>query len=136
MTGRNVVVVNKRELIAEEKWATFAAAFPEQPVVAVSARERLGLESLEEAVCRLVLGDGSGLAGADDLRPQRPPPRRSRKGVGRSSPPLRRGLAAGAPVDLLAVEVQSALDELADLVGLTTPEDVLDAIFSRFCIGK
>jgi tRNA modification GTPase len=45
-------------------------------------------------------------------------------------------LAAGAPVDLLAVEVQSALDELADLVGLTTPEDVLDAIFSRFCIGK
>ena len=45
-------------------------------------------------------------------------------------------LAAGAPVDLLAVEVQTALDELADMVGLTTPEDVLDAIFSRFCIGK
>ena len=131
----HVVVVNKRELIAEEKWATFAAAFPEQPVVAVSARERLGLESLEEAVCRLVLGDGSGLAEQMTCAPNV----RHRAVLEKALAACHRfaeALAAGAPVDLLAVEVQSALDELADLVGLTTPEDVLDAIFSRFCIGK
>ena len=45
-------------------------------------------------------------------------------------------LAEGAPVDLLAVEVQTALDCLGDITGLTTPDEVLDAVFSQFCIGK
>jgi len=43
---------------------------------------------------------------------------------------------AGAPVDLLAVEVQTVLDHLGDITGLTTPDEVLDAVFSQFCIGK
>jgi len=32
--------------------------------------------------------------------------------------------------------VQAALDYLGDIVGLTTPDDVLDRIFAEFCIGK
>ena len=45
-------------------------------------------------------------------------------------------LLAGAPADLLAVDLQTALDHLADIVGLTTPDDVLAAVFAKFCIGK
>ncbi|MCW5198646.1 tRNA uridine-5-carboxymethylaminomethyl(34) synthesis GTPase MnmE, partial [Desulfobulbus sp. F3] len=45
-------------------------------------------------------------------------------------------LLAGEPADLLAVDLQTALDHLADIVGLTTPDDVLDAVFAKFCIGK
>ena len=41
-----------------------------------------------------------------------------------------------APADLLAVDLQAALESLSDIVGLTTPDDVLDKIFSEFCIGK
>ena len=40
------------------------------------------------------------------------------------------------PPDLLAIELQAALDHLGDIVGETTTEDVLDMIFERFCIGK
>ena len=45
-------------------------------------------------------------------------------------------MAEGAAVDLLAVEVQSVLDYLGDITGLTTPDEVLDTVFSQFCIGK
>ncbi|MDX9835038.1 MAG: tRNA uridine-5-carboxymethylaminomethyl(34) synthesis GTPase MnmE, partial [Desulfobulbus sp.] len=131
----HVVVVNKRELIAEEGWEEFTQAFPLARVVTVSARERLGLEDLEDAVCRMVLGDGSELAEQMTCAPNV----RHRAILEKALAACRRfgeALGAGAPVDLLAVEVQSALDELGDLVGLITPEDVLDAIFSRFCIGK
>ena len=48
---------------------------------------------------------------------------------------VREGLAATAP-DLVAVDVQEALDHLGAIVGYTTSEDILDAIFGRFCIGK
>ncbi|TNF37775.1 MAG: tRNA uridine-5-carboxymethylaminomethyl(34) synthesis GTPase MnmE, partial [Deltaproteobacteria bacterium] len=45
-------------------------------------------------------------------------------------------LDAGAPTELACVDVQEATDALAELVGLTTLEDVLDRLFSSFCIGK
>ncbi|MCI5127836.1 MAG: tRNA uridine-5-carboxymethylaminomethyl(34) synthesis GTPase MnmE [Candidatus Electrothrix sp. AUS3] len=49
---------------------------------------------------------------------------------------VKQTLLFGAPADLLAVDLRAALDYLADIVGLTTPDDVLDVLFSRFCIGK
>jgi tRNA modification GTPase len=40
------------------------------------------------------------------------------------------------PPELLAVEVRGALDQLAEMVGAVYTDDLLDRIFSRFCIGK
>jgi tRNA U34 5-carboxymethylaminomethyl modifying GTPase MnmE/TrmE len=37
---------------------------------------------------------------------------------------------------LAANSVRSAADALARLVGATYSEDLLDSIFSRFCVGK
>ncbi len=46
-------------------------------------------------------------------------------------------LAQRLPADeLLAEDLRRVADLLADLLGATTPDDVLDGIFSRFCIGK
>ncbi len=38
--------------------------------------------------------------------------------------------------ELVAADVRAALDELGKVVGAVYTEDVLDRIFSRFCIGK
>jgi tRNA modification GTPase len=38
--------------------------------------------------------------------------------------------------EFIALDLQRALEELGSLIGTTTSEDVLDRVFSRFCIGK
>ena len=38
--------------------------------------------------------------------------------------------------ELVAAEVRAALDEIGRAAGAVYTEDVLDRIFSRFCIGK
>ena len=38
--------------------------------------------------------------------------------------------------ELLAEDLRTCADRLGDLLGATTPDEVLDAIFGRFCIGK
>ncbi len=38
--------------------------------------------------------------------------------------------------ELPALDIREALDCLGDIVGITTNEDILDEIFSKFCIGK
>ena len=45
-------------------------------------------------------------------------------------------LEAGAPVDLLSMDIQSILETIGEISGETSPDEVLDAVFSRFCIGK
>ena len=43
---------------------------------------------------------------------------------------------AQLPMEIVALELRSGLDALGDITGHTTNEDVLDGIFSRFCLGK
>ncbi len=54
-------------------------------------------------------------------------------------PPIRsstRQVAAARQEDLAAAEMRAALEELDRVVGAVYTEDVLERIFSRFCIGK
>jgi tRNA modification GTPase len=39
-------------------------------------------------------------------------------------------------LDLAAEALRAATDALDDIAGRTTPEDLLDRIFARFCLGK
>ncbi len=45
-------------------------------------------------------------------------------------------LGMGLPPELLALDVRAALDALGEITGETTTDDLLDLIFSSFCIGK
>ena len=38
--------------------------------------------------------------------------------------------------ELVAIDLRGALDCLGEVIGLTTPDDILNNIFSRFCVGK
>ncbi|WP_020469043.1 tRNA uridine-5-carboxymethylaminomethyl(34) synthesis GTPase MnmE [Zavarzinella formosa] len=40
------------------------------------------------------------------------------------------------PAELLALELRLALDQIGEMVGAIYTDDLLDRIFSRFCIGK
>ena len=47
-----------------------------------------------------------------------------------------RALDSGMTGDFLAIDLRAALNELGTITGEITTEDLLESIFSRFCIGK
>lgn len=64
---------------------------------------------------------------------------RCRKSIDLAAAAIRRAEEvawSGAGEELLAAELRLALDELGKVVGAVYTDDVLDRIFSRFCIGK
>jgi tRNA modification GTPase len=46
------------------------------------------------------------------------------------------GIHENTSPEFLSVELREALDALGEIQGITTPEDILNRIFSTFCIGK
>lgn len=45
-------------------------------------------------------------------------------------------LAAGMPTDCMAIDLKNAWEKLGEITGDTLGEDIIDRIFSEFCIGK
>ena len=45
-------------------------------------------------------------------------------------------LRAGITLELAAMDLRIAVNAIGEIVGQTTTEDLLDMIFSQFCIGK
>ena len=43
---------------------------------------------------------------------------------------------AGSSVDLLAIDVTTAVNALGEITGETASDDLLEVIFSQFCVGK
>jgi tRNA modification GTPase len=48
----------------------------------------------------------------------------------------RESLLAVKPLEIVALELHEALEHLDKITGRALPDEVLDRIFSTFCIGK
>lgn len=111
----------------------------QQPVT-VCALTGLGLDDLRAAIAGCLAGRAVALA-ADALALQP----RHESGLRAALASVEEAAAmveAQAPrrvlvaPELIAAGLRSALDELAEVAGDVTPDDVLGRIFGRFCIGK
>ena len=99
-----------------------------------SATEGMGIEALKDAIRAAVW---SGEIRADMLPAMinarhQDALRRARAGLADSFA----GLRAEATLELIAMDLRIATNAIGEVVGQTATEDLLDRVFSEFCIGK
>ncbi len=123
-----VIVANKSDLPA----AWTASALPHPHVVAVSARTGGGFDGLRAAI--------AGAAGAAEPGETAAVTNiRHLALLERALEPLRRARAAAASQayeELVLADLHEARAALEEVTGHRSADDLLEAIFSRFCIGK
>lgn len=129
---KTVLVINKVDLAQVCDLAKMSA-FADR--VAISAKHGFGLEELRAAIVKRLGSDGLSAVGEGVVVGER----RHRDALLRATDSLRGFLAAVAeavPLECLAMELREALAALGLITGETTPDEILDQIFARFCIGK
>ena len=131
----HLLVLNKIDIAAPESRKHYVELFLETKCIESSTKTGEGLDNLEQAIFDKVTGGGMqwdpGHAVLPNVRHQQSICRAAEAVSGAIG-----DLAKEDPPDLVAVNVQAVLGHLGDVVGESTPEDVLDVIFEKFCIGK
>jgi tRNA modification GTPase len=129
----HLLVLNKADLAAAEAGEGFGGEGI-RGVVQISARTGEGVAALVEAVAREVGPGESVILGQAPLTRAR-----HRLAVETALSALaraRESARAGLPLEFPAEDVREAAAALAGLLGEVAPEEVLDAVFGQFCVGK
>jgi tRNA modification GTPase len=103
------------------------------PTIATSSRTGQGIAELRSAIARALSAapvESTAVMGTAERC--RDSLRLAAESLARAADAARAGLGE----ELVAAEVRTALDGLGQVVGAVYTEDVLDRVFSRFCIGK
>jgi tRNA modification GTPase len=129
-----ILVVNKIDLEPCEPLDEMVRPFTGLARVDISALYNKGIGDLKKTIFKAVT-DQSGPADLPTLVPNirhKMAIERALRGSERAAD----GLREKRPAELVAIDLKEAMDALGEIIGVTTTEDILDQIFSRFCIGK
>jgi len=138
--GSEVLVVwNKSDLLAEVRGSGFEVRGQDSGVridrtISTSALTGEGIGELRAAIVGAVAGADGGLresAMLTNLR-QHQAVEQALRGLDAA----RLAVAGGIPHEMVLLDLYESLRGLDTLTGVTTSEDVLHLIFSKFCIGK
>ncbi len=128
-----IVALNKSDLPARLDPNELALP-PGTPMVPTSCVGGGGVEKLEDEIFRFICGGKAQMP--DEILISTARQKEALEGMTAAVEAAAAGVSQGLSPELVAVDVRLALDRLGELVGEIAPDEVLDALFSRFCIGK
>ncbi len=125
-----VLIANKADQLEEEKKEFLEHGF--SPIF-ISAKEKTNITDLQNRLMSLV---NLGKVGEQDITITNSRHYEALTGANDALMRAYNGLDSGLSGDLLAADIRQSLFHLGEITGEVTTDDLLDNIFSKFCIGK
>lgn len=130
---KTIVLINKVDLIPAYE---FNDSFldPKIFTLPLSVKNRLGFEELKDEILRRVY-EGNSSISAKPLLSNIRQINALEKCIN-ALEKAQEAVYADVPFDLVSIDIRSSLEEISLITGHNVQEDLLNNIFSRFCIGK
>ena len=124
-----IALMNKSDLISDEQ----SSLFDKYAFISISAQQKLGIEELKSAILEKVnlaklSTDGVMVSNIRHLEALQ----KTESALSRVLTNLDSSIAS----DFLASDIKQALHYLGEITGIVTTDDLLENIFTKFCIGK
>ena len=128
-----LLLLNKsdlRTIISEEEMKKRSGC----PVLSISARTEEGISMLSEKIREMFFG--GELRWNQELIICSERQRKLLQNAGEALRELCRSIEIGMPEDFYTIDIMRAYEELGQILGERVSEDLIDEIFSKFCMGK
>jgi tRNA modification GTPase len=129
-----IVMVNKTDLPRRIDLDEVKRLIGDKPLITTSLKEEQGIDDLEQAIADLFftgkmdMGDTAIVSNARHIHLLERAKRSVREVIG--------GIESGMPLDMVEIDLKNAWQALGEIIGDAVAEDLIDQIFSQFCLGK
>ena len=129
-----VIIVNKSDLGLAVDLEELKERFGQDKVMTLSAKTLTGVEAFSAWLKDYVYGSEGTLS--DGAYVQNARQERLLREARQSLEDASQAAAAMLPYDCIEIDVRTAIDLLGEITGDTVQDEIINEIFSRFCIGK
>ena len=130
---RAIVLLNKSDLemqVSEEELKERTG----HTVIAVSAKENSGIDRLEQEIEDMFINGEIDFN--DEVMITNARHKNALAGTLESLEMVRRSVEAGMPEDFYSIDLMNAYEKLGTIIGESLEDDLVNEIFSKFCMGK
>ena len=131
---RYVIIINKSDLGSADVKADLPESFKTAPVIELSAKTGEGFEAFTEWLQKFVYGDDRHLG--DGIYVQNARHERLLQNALTSMDDALAAAEAHLPYDCIMIDLRNAAEYLGEITGDAVRDEIINEIFSKFCIGK
>lgn len=106
----------------------------EKPVIAISAKERTGIDKLEDTIKEMFFQ--GEISFNDEIYITNVRQKTALQSALESFRLVQQSIENDMPEDFYSIDLMSAYEELGSIIGEAVGEDLVNEIFSKFCMGK
>lgn len=106
----------------------------QKPTVSISAREETGMDELSDLIEHMFLSDEISFNDQVYLTNMRH--QAAMEQVQTSLMKVKESISLGMPEDFFSIDLMDAYEALGSIIGESVGEDLVNEIFSKFCMGK
>ena len=133
--SKRIVILNKTDLPARLDQAELAQLVDLSDVLSMSVLEQSGVTQLEQRIAKMFFNEGIESSQNNVMVT-------NARHIGllnqakQALQDVQTGLAAGMPVDLVQIDMTRCWEFLGQITGDSYEDELLDQLFSQFCLGK
>ena len=131
---KRIIILNKTDLEEKLDRKELAKISENAPVYATSILKNEGVEALEEAIAKLFFNGIENSQSTVMVTNARHIA--LLKKAQNSLDSVLEGISSGMPVDLVQIDMTEAWNLLGEITGESYEDELLDQLFSQFCLGK
>ena len=128
-----IVLLNKSDLETQTEAADIRN-YLDKPVISISAKEQQGMDVLKETIQEMFFS--GNITFNDEIYITNIRHKNALAEAKKSLEMVLQSMADGMPEDFLTIDMMSAYEELGTIIGEAVGEDLVNEIFSKFCMGK
>ena len=130
--GKNIIILlTKSDLPAIGDVNKLKSCFPSEEMISISVKNGKGIDELRNSIMRKMDNITSELNFVKSARELE-----ILKRIKKHLKEAKNTLQSNLGIDLISIDLCSALEALNELTGESINEDLINEIFSKFCVGK